>query len=101
MMYDSYMKNATYPLAMTEELLADVRETSKETGLSMADAMRQSMRLGLPQLRKRLARRKLVALNLKPFTKTEARQAFGADREWDSLENALARRPVSLPENDE
>jgi len=100
-MYDSYMKNATYPLAMTRELLADVRETSEQTGLSMADAMRQSMRLGLPQLRKRLARQRSSALNLKPFTKTEARQAFGADREWDSLEKAMVRRPVSPPESDE
>ena len=95
------MKNATYPLAMTEELLAQVRETSMETGLSMADAMRQSMKLGLPKLRQRLARGKSPALKLKPFTKAEARRAFGPDREWDSLENAMARRPVSLPETDE
>src|SRR2546428_13589085 len=100
-MYGPYMKNATYPLAMTEELLAQVRETSIETGLSMADAMRQSMKLGLPQLRKRLARKKSPALHLKPFTKGEARRAFGPDRHWDPLESAMARRPVALPENDE
>ena len=100
-MYGSYMKNATYPLAMTEELLAQVRETSIETGLSMADTMRQSMKLGLPTLRKRLARKKSPAPNLKPFTKAEARRAFGPDREWDQLESAMARRPVSPPENDE
>src|SRR3954463_15581956 len=94
MMYDSYMKNATYPLAMSEELLAQVRETSMETGLSMADAMRQSMKLGLPELRQRLGRKKSPAVNLKPFTKAEARQAFRRDREWDRLERTMARRPV-------
>ena len=95
------MKNATYPLAIPEELLAEVRETSIETGLSMADAMRQSMRLGLPKLRRRLARGKSPALPLKPFTRAEAKRAFGPDREWDALENAMARRPVLPPEADE
>ena len=100
-MYGSYMKNATYPLAMTEELLAQVRETSIETGLSMADAMRQSMKLGLPALRRRLAGKKAHTPNLKPFTKAEAKRAFGPDREWDRLESAMARRPVSPLEYDE
>ena len=72
-----------------------------ETGLSMADAMRQSMKLGLPTLRKRLAQKKSATRSLKPFTKAEARRAFGPDREWDSLENTMARRPLLQPENDE
>ena len=44
------MKSETYPLALRSELLDEVRRT----GLSLADAMRQSLRLGLPKLREQL-----------------------------------------------
>jgi hypothetical protein len=46
-MKDSYMPNATYPLAVPDDLVREVRAAAKETGLTMAEAMRQSMRLGL------------------------------------------------------
>lgn len=94
------MKSATYPLAIPGTLLDEVREVSQETGLSMADAMRQSLRLGLPKLRQRLAREDNRALKLRPFTKAEARKAFGRDQEWDKLEQAMARRPVPRWEED-
>ena len=57
---------------------------------SVAYAMRQSMKLGLPKLRERLAR----TAELKPFTAAELRQAFAPDPEWDGLEAAMARLPV-------
>jgi hypothetical protein len=44
-MYDSYMKTDTYPLAVPHDLLREIRRTAKATGLSMADAMRQGLRL--------------------------------------------------------
>jgi hypothetical protein len=88
------MKSGTYPLAISDELLTEVRATSVATGLSMADAMRQSMKLGLPSLRKRLVRKTRRAGAVKPFTKAEAKRAFGPDREWDKLERAMACRPV-------
>ena len=93
------MKSATYPLAITEELLAEVRQTSLATGLSMADAMRQSMKLGLPRLRARLARDKGSVPAVKPFTKAEARKAFGPDRGWDKLDAAMAQ--CSIPRREE
>jgi hypothetical protein len=49
-MYDSSMKSETVPLAMPKELLGEVRRAAKQTGLSMADTMRQSMKLGLSKL---------------------------------------------------
>ena len=49
-MYVSYMQSKTFPLAMPRELLGRVRRASRKTGLSMADTMRQSMKLGLDQL---------------------------------------------------
>ncbi len=54
-MYDSYMSMKTYPLGLPDELMADVKKTAKDTHLSMADAMRQAIRFGLPQLRKALS----------------------------------------------
>jgi hypothetical protein len=53
-MYDSSM--TTYPLALTDDLLEDVKRTAKETGLSQADAMRQALKFGLPQVRQRLSK---------------------------------------------
>ena len=44
------MKSETYPLAVPSDLLKEVRKAVRKTGLSMADAMRQSMKLGLPKL---------------------------------------------------
>ena len=43
------MTSETYPPAMPNDLLDEVRHTAKAAGLSMAEAMRQSMKLGLPQ----------------------------------------------------
>jgi hypothetical protein len=50
------MASNTIPLAVPEELTAEVRRTASETGLSMADVMRQAMRLGLPLLNRALSR---------------------------------------------
>jgi hypothetical protein len=92
-MYDSSMKSDTYPLAMPNDLLAEVRRTAKATGLSMADAMRQSMKLGLPRLREQLS-----AAPLKPFTPKEIKAAFKRDKEWEAFESAMTNVQVSAPE---
>lgn len=93
-MYDSSMKSETYPLAMPPDLLSEVRLAAKETGLSVADAMRQSMKLGLPNLRRQLSMAKA-----KPMNAEEARRAFAPNPEWDALESAMAKRPRRLPED--
>lgn len=93
-MYDSSMKRDTYPLAMPNDLLDEVRQTAKVTGLSMADAMRQSMRLGLPQLRVQLC----PMMSLKPFTDEEIKAAFKRDKEWEAFESAMTSTPISPPE---
>lgn len=49
-MYDSYMRSKTFPLAIPEKLLNEVRRAAGKTGLSMADTMRQSIKLGLDRL---------------------------------------------------
>ena len=87
------MKSDTYPLALPVDLLHEVRQTAKATGLSMADAMRQSMKLGLPRLREQL-----VPSALKPFTAQEIRVAFKTDRDWEAFESAMTNVPISPPE---
>jgi len=50
------MKSETIPLATPKDLLMEVRRAAKETGLSMADTMRQSMKLGLNRLVQQLGK---------------------------------------------
>jgi hypothetical protein len=88
MIYNSTMATTPYPIAMPDELLADVRRAARETGLSQADVIRQSVKAGLGKVRKQFSTQQ----KLRPFTKAEARRAFAPDPEWDALENILAKR---------
>ena len=88
------MKSQTYPLAMPPQLLGECRKVARQSGLSVADTMRQSLKLGWPKLRQQLAR----TAELKPFTSAESRRAFAPDPEWDGLEAAMARLPVKVQE---
>ncbi len=80
------MSMENYPLAMPPELLDHVARIATDSGLSMADAMRQSIRLGLPKLREQLS-----GNPLKPFTEEEGQRAFGPNPEFDELEQHSAR----------
>jgi len=44
------VKATAYPLTLDRELTAIIKQTAAKTGLSMADIMRRSIKLGLPQL---------------------------------------------------
>jgi hypothetical protein len=93
------MKSETFPLAMPDDLLKEVRKVAKRTGLSMADAMRQSMKLGLPKLAQQLSVEPVTGL--KPFTEEECQQCWGMpDPEWDSLERAMTDRTYSPSHDD-
>ena len=46
----------TFPLGLPEELMEEVKRTAADTHLSMADAMRQAIKPGLPQVRERVSR---------------------------------------------
>ena len=96
-MYDSSMRMKTYPLAVPSGLAKDLRKAAQQTGLSMADTMRQSMRLGLPGLVERLSPDPLK--NLKPLTPAESRRCFATpDPEFDALAAHCASLPVPVPE---
>ena len=76
------MKTATVPLAMPKDLLTKVRHAAKKTGLSMADTMRQSMKLGLDRLVLELGAARRIT-NVNP------------------LPEAVLKRVYSRPERDE
>ncbi len=90
------MATTPYPIAMPEELLAEVRRAARETGLSQADVIRQSVKAGLGKVRKQFQ----TPPKLRPFTKAEACRAFAPDPEWDALEAAMTSRVRPPPEDD-
>jgi len=47
--------SAPIPVSFPDELLAEVRETARQTHLSQQDVIRQSTILGMPKLREQLA----------------------------------------------
>ena len=93
-MYDSSMKSETVPLAMPSDLLREIRRAAKKTGLSMADTMRQSMKLGLPKLEAELSTERFN--HLKPMSNEECRQCWEQpNAEFDALEEHMASLPYS------
>ena len=81
------MKSVTFPLAMPEDLYGQVKRTAEKTRLSMADALCESIALGLPALEQ-----KLSASELKPLTKEEARLGYEVpNEEFDALEHHCAK----------
>ena len=82
----------SFPLAVPPDLLGEVRRASEDLGLSMADIMRQSMKLGLPKLRDQLSPDPLK--NIKPLSRAESRRCYQQpNREFDALEHHLAGLP--------
>ena len=75
------MKSKTVPVALPSGLIGEIRKTAKETGLSLADAMCQSLKLGLPRLRERLVAGKVT--NVAPLPARVARKLY-ADPEDDA-----------------
>jgi hypothetical protein len=75
---------------MPSDLLGEVRKAASKTGLSMAEAMRQSIRLGLPKLQEQLS-----VNQLKPLTKAECDQCWRtADEEFDRLAAQCSALPM-------
>jgi hypothetical protein len=49
------MSQITVPLGMPKELLAEVENAAKETGLSKADVMRQAIKFGVQKVRQAMS----------------------------------------------
>jgi hypothetical protein len=84
---------------MPQELMHELREAAKITGLSVADVMRQSMKLGLPELKAALSGQKQK--EIKPLTPEEIKECYGTpDPEWDNLVAAVVKGQ-SFPKEEE
>jgi hypothetical protein len=59
------MSSISYPVALPEDLYEEMRTASKRTGLSMADVLRQSMKLGMPVLLEHFGAEPLI--NVEPL----------------------------------
>ena len=95
------MRNPTYPLKLPPDLLKEIRKTAKETGLSLAEAMQQSIKRGAPKLREDLARESPIMSGFKPLSKAQPKRLWGKpDPEFDALAAHCASLPVSEPEED-
>jgi hypothetical protein len=68
------MKSETWPLAMPKALLKEIRAAAKETDLSISDAMRQSMKLGVPKLRARFGTGRVT--NVDPMPARQAKKLY-------------------------
>jgi hypothetical protein len=68
------MKSEIYPLNLPADLAKEVRQTAKDTGLSMAEAMRQGLKFGLPKLRERLRNGRIT--NIDPLPEKVARLLY-------------------------
>lgn len=76
------MAYETVPLAIPEELLSEIRTAADRLGLSMADVMRQSTKLGLPELYAKLitqAPLKIFVFSNDPHCDDDGSTFVGAD----------------------
>jgi hypothetical protein len=90
-MYDSSMSSITVPVALSEDLYNEVQTASKRTGLSVADILRQSTRLGMPELVKQMGHS-----TLRPLTEEDARRCWEEpNNEFDALEHHCASLRVA------
>ncbi len=80
---------------MPPDLLRKIRRAAKRTGLSLADAMRQSMKLGLPKLEAELSMKEQLT-RLKPMTQEESRKCWEmSNPEFDELEHHIPSNPYA------
>jgi hypothetical protein len=91
-MHVSSMKSVTYPLAMPVDLLDELKQAAKESGLSTAATIRQSAKLGLPKFREQTASGRIT--NVAPLPSSVARKLY-AEREedMDSIRRFIAAQP--------
>jgi len=96
-MYDSSMKNMTYPLALPKEYCAELREAAGKTGLSMADIIRQSSKLGLPLLLEQLGPSRIT--NVPPLPAKIARALYAeTDDDAEGVERFMAAQAKTVQE---
>ncbi len=73
-------------VALPEDLYRDIRRTARQTNLSIADTIRQSIKLGLPRVIEVLS-----SDLVRPMSHEERRRCYeGPNPEFDALEHHCA-----------
>lgn len=79
------MATVSIPLAVPADLLEDIRRTAQDTGLSQADVMRQSMKAGLPKVRKQFKASSRRVTNVDPLPRRELEKFYSRPDELDGI----------------
>ena len=88
------MKSETVTLAMPKDLLGEVRRAAKQTKLSMADTMRQSIRLGLHKLVEQLGRQHRLT-NIDPLPDHILERTYSrAERDEPGLDRCVKAQAI-------
>jgi hypothetical protein len=96
-MYVSSMKYMTYPLALPKDYCAELRDAAGKTGLSMADIIRQSSKLGLPLLLEQLGPARVT--NVPPLPAKIARALYSEPEEdAEGIKHFMAAQSKSVQE---
>ena len=86
----------TIPLAVPEDLAKEIRATARDTGLSQADVMRQSMKAGLPRVREQFGEGRVT--NVAPLSRKEWERIYARP---DELAGVSARQLASFQSQEE
>lgn len=93
------MKTCMYPVVLKGELLEELRQTAKATGLSVADCIRQGAKLGLPQLREQLAAAQARVTNVNPLPAKVARALYAQpDDDAEAIRLFMAAQSKTVEE---
>jgi hypothetical protein len=91
------MKSMTFPVALPEDFLRELREAARRTNLSMADVLRQSTKLGLPRLMEQMG--VLPVTNVNPLPEKVARKLYRqTDDDVEAVELFMAAQSKSIQE---
>ena len=94
------MKTANYPLHLPSDLALEVEATVRATGLNQAEAMRQALKIGLPQLRETLPRVAGVKLvNVLPWSSAEIARDYRDKRVDNDYIVEASIRGQTLPKD--
>lgn len=89
------MSSKTIPLAVPGDLEREIRSAAKKTRLSIADVMRQSMEIGLPELLIRLTPGRLT--NVEPLPKEVLAEIYSRpERDEKGIDRLIDAQPKGV-----
>ena len=88
------MPSIVYPLNLPEDLYEEIKQTANDIQLSIADSMRQGLKLGLPALREKLSAGRVT--NVQPVPKKTLDRLYRErDEDSESIRRFIAAQPTN------